>query len=204
MFGRFDPEIDDFAAFTINPDGTHEFALLPGLPGECPGWSPDGSKISVPAVTDGQLTVATVNADGTGFTLLGPAPNPLLNLGCSTWSPDGTRLAVEGFNDEHAELKGIYTERSSDGGDLVRVTDNPFDDNDIVGDYSPDGTQISFAEGNQASAESRSPCSWLTRRAPAFGSSLHSAWLGTFRPVGHQTGRRSSSITAGGRSSPSR
>jgi Tol biopolymer transport system component len=29
----------------------------------------------------------------------------------------------------------------------VRVTDNPFDDNDIVGDYSPDGTQISFVRG---------------------------------------------------------
>ena len=148
VFGREDPAIGDFTPFTINPDGTHEVPLLPGLPGECPRWSPDGSKISVPAVTDGQVTVATVNADGTGSTLLGPAPNPLLNLGCSTWSPDRTRLAAEGFSDEHPELQGIYTVRSSDGGDLVRVTDNPFDMSDIPGDYSPDGSRIVFLRTN--------------------------------------------------------
>ena len=141
VFAKFDPAVDDLTSFTINPDGTHEFRLLPDLPGECPRWSPDGSKISVPATTGGGLTVATVDADGSDFTLLGPAPAPL-NLGCSTWSPDGIRLAVEGFSDDHPELRGIYTVRSSDGGDLVRVTDNTIDDR--VGDYSPDGTRISF------------------------------------------------------------
>ena len=132
VFATFDPAVDDLTPFTINPDGTHEFRLLPDLAGECPRWSPDGSKISVPG--------ATVNADGTGYTPLAPAPDPLLNLGCNTWSPDGTRLAVEGFNDDHPEVNGIYTVRASDGGDLMRVTNVP----DNPGDYSPDGTRIVF------------------------------------------------------------
>ena len=132
MFTRFDPAVDDFTPFTINPDGTHEFRLLPDLAGECPRWSPDGSKISIPG--------ATVNPDGTGYTPLAPAPDPLLILGCNIWSPDGTRLAIEGFSDDHPELNGIYTVRASDGGDLMRVTNV----GDIPGDYSPDGTRIAF------------------------------------------------------------
>lgn len=132
-FAVFDPAVGDDTPFTINPDGTHEFRLLPGLAGECPRWSPDGNKISIPG--------ATVNADGTGFTPLAPAPDPLLNLGCNTWSPDGTRLAVEGFNDQHPEVDGIYTVRASDGRDLRRVTTTV---DPVIGDYSPDGTRIVF------------------------------------------------------------
>jgi hypothetical protein len=136
LFATFDPAVGNLTPFTINPDGTHQFRLLPDLPGECPRWSSDGSKISVPG--------ATVNADGTGYTPLAPAPNPLLNLGCNTWSPDDTRLAVEGFNDEHPELTGIYTVRSSDGGDLMRVTPVGATPSVVIGDYSPDGTRITF------------------------------------------------------------
>jgi Tol biopolymer transport system component len=132
-FAVFDPAVGDDTPFTINPDGTHEFRLLPGLAGECPRWSPDGNKISIPG--------ATVNADGTGFTPPAPAPDPLLTLGCNTWSPDGTRLAVEGFNDEHPEVDGIYTVRASDGRDLRRVTTTV---DPVIGDYSPDGTRIVF------------------------------------------------------------
>ena len=36
VFATFDPAVDDLTPFTINPDGTHEFRLLPDLPGECP------------------------------------------------------------------------------------------------------------------------------------------------------------------------
>ena len=46
VFGRFDPAIDDFHLFTVNPDGTQEARTPPGA-AERPRWAPDGSKVLV-------------------------------------------------------------------------------------------------------------------------------------------------------------
>jgi hypothetical protein len=76
-------------------------------------------------------------------------PDPTLNLACWAWSPRGTRLACEGWDDVHpTRPAGVFTVRSSDGGDLVRVTANPYGGHDIPGDYSPDGTRIVFGREN--------------------------------------------------------
>jgi hypothetical protein len=94
VFGRFDPAVGDFRIFTVNPDGTNEVQLLPGI-AECPRWSPDGEKIQVcVANPKGLLRPAMLNPDGSDFTLL-DNPDPSLNLACWTWSPHGTRLACE-------------------------------------------------------------------------------------------------------------
>ena len=63
------------------------------------------------------------------------------------WSPDGSRLACEGWDDTDLSRNGIYTVRSSDGGDLARVTTSPDGAHDIPTDYSPDGRQIVFVRG---------------------------------------------------------
>lgn len=141
-FARFDPAIDGYHVFTADPGGTDETQLLPGE-AESPVWSPDGSKIVVTVFRAGAaVRPVTLNPDGSGFTLLeNPAP---MNIGCSAWSPDSTRLLCHGTSEEHPELNGVYTVRASDGGDLVRLTDNPFDEADIAGDYSPDGARIAF------------------------------------------------------------
>jgi len=142
--------------FTANPDGSHQQQLLPGRVG-CPTWSPDGSKVLLCTRSPEKLfRPATVNADGSGFTLL-DNPDPTLNLFCWSWSPDGLRLACEGYDDATPERDGIYTVRSSDGGDLMRLTKNPFGvfsccpprDDDAVPNYSPDGSQITFSRTNQ-------------------------------------------------------
>ena len=155
VFGRFDPAIDDFHIITANPDGTQEAQLLPGA-AECPRWAPDGSKILVClANPTGLIRPATVNPQGSGFTLL-DNPDPTLNLGCWAWSPNGARLACEGWDDVNvARPAGIFTVRSSDGRGLVRVTANPYGDHDIPGDFAPDGSRIVFLRTNplrQASA----------------------------------------------------
>ncbi len=148
---------DDTPIFTANPDGTHEHLLVPPGSG-CPSWSPDGTKVLVGCTFSGPLVrPATVNADGTGFTLL-DNPDPDLNLFCWSWSPDGARLACEGGSDVFPSRDGIYTIRASDGGGLKRVVKTPGEffccpvqNQDAVPSYSPDGTQISFSRANQKS-----------------------------------------------------
>ena len=147
VFGRFDPAVNDFHIFTVNPNGTNEVQLLPGI-AECPRWSPDGNKIQVCVFNPkGLLRPATLNPDGSDFRLL-DNPDPTLNLGCWAWSSRG-RLACDSWDDVHPNRPaGVFTVRSSDGGGLVRVTANPYGGHDIPGDYSPDGSKIVFGREN--------------------------------------------------------
>ena len=147
VFGRFDPAVNDFHIFTVNPNGTNEVQLLPGI-AECPRWSPDGNKIQVCVFNPkGLLRPATLDPDGSDFRLL-DNPDPTLNLGCWAWSSRG-RLACDSWDDIHPNRPaGVFTVRSSDGGGLVRVTANPYGGHDIPGDYSPDGSKIVFGREN--------------------------------------------------------
>lgn len=146
---------DSARIFTANPDGTHRRLLLPAGYG-CPSWSPDGSMALVCTFSaNGLARPATVNADGSGLNLL-DNPDPDLNLFCTSWSPDGTRFACEGGSDLSPDRNGLYTVRSSDGGDLTLVTKTPgvffccpVRNQDGVPSYSPDGSQITFTRGNQ-------------------------------------------------------
>jgi Tol biopolymer transport system component len=119
--------------YTVDPDGTDLTLLTSDT--EAGQWSPDGTKIS--------MSGGILNFDTGSFTDLSLGTlYPNLFLGCSTWSPDGTRFACEGgFIDP--SLQGVYTLRTSDGGDLQQVTSDPGGD-DCAGDYSPDGKRIVF------------------------------------------------------------
>ena len=136
--------VGDFRIFTVNPDGTDEVQLLPGI-AECPRWDPDGDRVLVCVSNPkGLLRPATVHPDGSDFTLLDNL-DPTLNLACWAWSPRGTRLACESWDDVHPNRPpGVFTVRSSDAGSLVRVTANPYGGHDIPGDYSPDGSRVIF------------------------------------------------------------
>ena len=113
-FGRLDRAIDGHHVFTADPDGTDERRLLPG-DAESPFWSPDGSRVLVTlSRADTPLRPATLNPDGSGFTLLDNAAP--MDIACSAWSPDGARLLCQGHSEQHPDLKGIYTARATDGG----------------------------------------------------------------------------------------
>jgi Tol biopolymer transport system component len=120
--------------YTLNPDGS-DMRLL-ATDAEAGQWSPDGTWIAV-NFEDGDHLVNPDNSNGATLPL--PQLYPDMFLGCGVWSPDGATLACEGFG---GAGDGVYTVRSSDGGDLQRVTSGA--DDDCPGDYSPNGKQLVF------------------------------------------------------------
>lgn len=144
-FARFDPTVGGNVIYTVNPDGTHEQQIVPPEGEDCFQWSPDGSLIATCGNPNNGAT-RLINPDTGSFTDLA-MPDPTLFTACWVWSPDGTRLACEGgFTDPNRQ--GVYTIRSSDGGDLRQVTSNPGGD-DIPGDFSPNADTLVFGRYDQ-------------------------------------------------------
>src|SRR6266536_1102627 len=120
--------------YTLNPDGSDMTLLANDT--EAGQWSPDGIRIPILAEDGDHL----VNPDdGSYINLPLPELYPDMFLPCGVWAPDGARLACEGFG---GPGDGVYTLRSSDGGDLQRVTAGA--DDDCAGDYSPNGHHLVF------------------------------------------------------------
>ncbi len=147
-YTRFNPAVGDDAIFTANPNGTDEVEVFAG-PAEAPRWAPDGSRIAIVCFQGDFEFVrnCTMNPDGSDFVQL--VPDPTLNQGVGTWSPDGSRLAAEVWSDlDPSFTPGVFTFRSSDGGDIERLTTNPYGEHDIPADYSPDGSLVLFLREN--------------------------------------------------------
>ena len=127
--------------YAVDPDGTDRQLLGAGEAGH---WSPDGTKIALGLNCCGG---GVLDFDTGVFTALHlDTLYPNLFLGCGVWSPDGARLACEGgFIDP--TLQGVYTIRASDGGDLQRITSDPFGD-DCPSDYSPNGKRLVITRAN--------------------------------------------------------
>ena len=149
VFGREDFAHDLTVVYTANPDGSNVKRLLPaGIGAGGPHWSPDGSRIAVGSTLDTPCcdiflySAVIVNPDTGAYRTL-PMQSPRVVTFCTIWSSDATRLACEGFNDFDSSVSGVYTIRSSDGGDLTRITDAA-GGADIPIDYSPDGTRILY------------------------------------------------------------
>jgi TolB protein len=129
--------------FTIDPDGSDPHQIGPAGRTFCTSWSPDSSKVLCQLFSEEGPQPATANPDGSGFTLLNP--NLPLGLACLNWSPDGTRLLCTTGEEANPAENGLYTVRSSDAGDLIRVTATPPGGFDIGYGYSPDGSRILYA-----------------------------------------------------------
>ena len=158
VFGRFDPAVSDTVIHSIRPDGSALRVVLAG-PNECPRFSPDGRQLAVAMIAGSgrEPSPQVVDVDGTNVRSL-PNRAGRATLGCSTWSPDGTRLAVEGFADNDPSANGIFLVNSSDGSDVVQLTANGQGSNDAPGDFSPDGSRLSFIRGTPGT-ESGTP--WI-------------------------------------------
>jgi Tol biopolymer transport system component len=134
--------------YTVNPDSNDHQLLFDNA--EAGQWSPDGRRVGLVSSSGEQLIL---NVDTGAITDLGQslsARYPDLALFCGVWSPDGSRLACEGFGQTDGSLNGVYTVRSSDGGDLQRVTSEPNGD-DCPSDYSPDGKRLVVTRASDTS-----------------------------------------------------
>ena len=147
-FERYDNAADRGAVFTIDPDGTDEAQIGLGEDVITGDWSPNGTKLVVTDFRPEGPRPATADPDGTGFTVLDPLPGTRFALACGSWSPDGHRLLCTSVNEDveggDPADDGVYTVRSSDGGDLRRVTVAPAGYVDSAVAYSPDGSRILF------------------------------------------------------------
>jgi Tol biopolymer transport system component len=150
-FGRWDATVGGFVIFTVATNGSDLRMVLPGGH-EIPRWSPNGDRLAVTGGNGVRVFETVVDADGSRPQIL-RLKDASLSLGCAAWSPDAARLACEGWDDAKPERNGIYTVRSSDGGDLTRVTTSPDGGHDIPGAYSPDGASIVFSRSRQPEVE---------------------------------------------------
>lgn len=139
VFGQVFPNY----GVTINPDGSEPHEIGPAGSTTCNTWSPDSSKVLCNLWSEDGVQPATANPDGSGFMLLNP--NLPLDLFCLNWSPDGSRLLCHSQGIASPADAGLYTVRSSDAGDFVRVSTNPPGGFDNGYGYSPDGSRILYA-----------------------------------------------------------
>ena len=132
--------------FVAHADGTGAEPLVLPQGTCCPRVSRDGTKMlgftAAGGIEGATGRPATMNVDGSDYHEI-PIQDATLNYIPQAWSPDGTRIAFEGWDDSHNSRNGIYTARTSDGGDIKRVT-SVYGIHDIPADYSPDGKYILF------------------------------------------------------------
>jgi Tol biopolymer transport system component len=155
-FQRWDAETDRGQVFTVDPDGAHEAQIGASDDVITGDWSPDGTRLLVVDFSTGEgARPAIASPDGSVFTILNAYPKLHQSLECGSWSPDGRRLLC---SSTHHDLDGadpsddgVYTTRSSDGGDLRRVTAAPTGYIDTALGYSPDGSRILFNRIEEAS-----------------------------------------------------
>ena len=147
VFSRHDNTLDLNYIYLVNPDGSQLRPLSFPFDMDVPHWSPDGTKIAFnsglnlcPPTCVGHTVI--IDPDTGDYRILQP-PDPNMFTSCTLWSPDATHFACDGASDSDPSRNGMYTIRSSDGGDLTRITDAG-GGHDVPIDYSPDGNQIVF------------------------------------------------------------
>jgi TolB protein len=101
-------------------------------------WSPDGSRITLSAITttwDDGYGIFVVNADGSGLTRIDTGDAAALY---PVFSPDGSRIAFSSKREDNTDVSVMRV----DGTGATRLTQH--EANDGYPSWSPDGARIAF------------------------------------------------------------
>jgi WD40 repeat protein len=142
VYTRFLPGADTGTVLRLDPgqadptvirDGVLDYALL----------SPDAKQFTTFAPTaDDRASACLFDLDGSGYRAL-EIPDPTLGMPGGMWSLGTERLVGQGFDPADASRAGLYSRRTADGGDLIRLTD-PGTRADWPVAASPDGRKFLF------------------------------------------------------------
>ena len=103
--------------FTISPAGSGLTNLTSNIiSGDnyiYPAWSPDGTKLCVELISYTNRSIAVMNADGTGLTIIKTTEDDYYES-VPSWSPDGTRIAYT----ESGSIKWVAA-NGSVGGPII-------------------------------------------------------------------------------------
>jgi WD40 repeat protein len=135
--------------WAMDRDGANRRAIVSGAyTVETAAWSPDGSRLALGYTTETvSVDIATVNADGTGFTDLTPDPLPGVYIDRSpAWSPDGTRLA---FSSNRSGTTRLWI-MNADGSNARQVLPQSFPSNEQKPVWAPDTTNFLAVVANTA------------------------------------------------------
>ena len=139
---------DGYQIVVIEPDGSGRVQLTSGRYNNYPNypaWSADGSKIAFVAYDHGETSLFTMNADGSGKTLVQGVTDRIDGFMHPSWSPDGTQLVfmagLSGHGDRSIRLYVVNV----DGSGLTKITRGRHQD--WWPSWSPDGTKIAFVTG---------------------------------------------------------
>ena len=116
------------------------------MPGSHGGgrWSPSTDQIAVSVeLKNDQVGTAIIDRKGKVVRVL-ELPDDSINFVCNVWSRDDRHLACETWDDADPDRAGLYTVRAADGKAVKRLTRSSAGNQDLAGDYSPDGKSILF------------------------------------------------------------